>query len=160
VRHDTATFERLPQLTDRHSLQWPKWKKITILIIVSLYSFLSNTSLLGPAVYISLWAKEFNITPTTASGLISYPNICYGIGTLVTVPLYLKFGRRPVMLGTLAFYLAGLIGAGRSNSYGALMACRIIHTLSSGVCEALPVQLVNDIFFRKSTSGLEGRDRS
>jgi uncharacterized membrane protein len=27
------------------------------------------------------------------------------------------------------------------------MACRIIHTFGSGVCEALPVQLVNDIFF-------------
>lgn len=71
----------------------------------------------------------------------------------MTVPLYLKFGRRPVMLGTLAFYLAGLIGAGRSNSYAALMACRIIHTISSGVCEALPVQLVNDIFFRKPLQG-------
>lgn len=27
------------------------------------------------------------------------------------------------------------------------MACRIIHGFGSGVCEALPVQLVNDIFF-------------
>jgi hypothetical protein len=27
------------------------------------------------------------------------------------------------------------------------MAARIIHALGSGVCEALPVQLVNDIFF-------------
>lgn len=27
------------------------------------------------------------------------------------------------------------------------MAARIIHAFGSGVCEALPVQLVNDIFF-------------
>lgn len=27
------------------------------------------------------------------------------------------------------------------------MACRVIHSFGSGVCEALPVQLVNDIFF-------------
>jgi hypothetical protein len=27
------------------------------------------------------------------------------------------------------------------------MACRIIHALGSGVCESLPVQLVNDVFF-------------
>jgi MFS family permease len=27
------------------------------------------------------------------------------------------------------------------------MAARIIHGFGSGVCEALPVQLVNDIFF-------------
>jgi MFS family permease len=27
------------------------------------------------------------------------------------------------------------------------MACRVLHGFGSGVCEALPVQLVNDIFF-------------
>jgi len=27
------------------------------------------------------------------------------------------------------------------------MAARVVHALGSGVCEALPVQLVNDIFF-------------
>lgn len=129
------------------SLQWPKWKKNMILIICSLYSFFGNSSLLGPSVYIAIFAEEFGISFTTASGLISYPNIMYGVGTLITVPCYLKFGRRPVMLATLLIYLAGLAGASRSTSYGGLMAARIIHAFASGVCEALPVQLVNDIFF-------------
>ena len=111
-----------------------------ILVICSLYSFLSNSALLGPAVYIEIFAQEFHISPTTASGLISYPNILYGVGTLVTVPMYLKFGRRPVILLSIAVYLAGLIGCSRSTSYGGLMAARIIHTFASGVCEALPVQ--------------------
>lgn len=53
------------------------------------------------------------------------------------------------MLVSLVIYLVGLVGCSVSDSYGALMACRIIHTISSSVCEALPVQLVNDIFFRK-----------
>lgn len=120
-----------------------------ILIICSLYSFFGNSALLGPSVYIAIFAEEFGISFTKASGLISYPNIMYGVGTLITVPCYLKFGRRPVMLGTLLVYLAGLIGASRSSSYGGLMAARIIHAFASGVCEALPVQLVNDIFFRR-----------
>ncbi|KAK4900652.1 hypothetical protein LTR27_002368 [Elasticomyces elasticus] len=128
-------------------LQWPNWKKTMILIIVSLYSFLSNSALLGPSVYIGIFAETFEISPVVASGLISYPNICYGVGTLITVPAYLKFGRRPVMILSLIVYLAGLIGCGCSTSYGSLMACRLIHALASGVCEALPVQLVNDIFF-------------
>lgn len=37
------------------------------------------------------------------------------------------------------------------------MAGRLIHALASGVCEALPVQLVNDIFFRESLSALDLR---
>lgn len=131
----------------RRRLQWPRWKKNTILIICSLYSFLGNSALLGPSVYIGLFAEDFGISPTVASGLISYPNIVYGCGTLITIPMYLKFGRRPTMLITLTAYVLGLIGASVSTTYGGLMAGRIIHALASGVCEALPVQLVNDIFF-------------
>lgn len=51
------------------------------------------------------------------------------------------------MLFSLLCYCAGLIGCSQADSYGGLMAARIIHAFGSGVCEALPVQLVNDIFF-------------
>jgi MFS family permease len=81
--------------------QWANYKKTMILVICSIYSFLGNASLTGPAVYIGIFSEEFNITPTTASGLISWPNLAYGFGSWVLVPTYLKFGRRPVMLGSM-----------------------------------------------------------
>ncbi|KAI1118113.1 putative MFS transporter [Nemania sp. NC0429] len=118
-----------------------------ILIICSLYSFLANAALIGPSPYIDLWAKEFDITPTKASELISYPNLAFGFGSLIFVPLYLKVGRRPVMLVSLIIFCAGLIGASQCTTFGGLMAARVIHGFGSCVCEALPVQLVNDIFF-------------
>jgi hypothetical protein len=55
------------------------------LTICAFYSFLGNASLLGPAVYIGVWAEEFGIDPGTASGLISYSNLAYGFGSLVWV---------------------------------------------------------------------------
>lgn len=54
-----------------------------ILLVCSLYSFLGNCALLGPSVYIGLYAKEFNITPTKASDLVSYPNLAFGFGRLI-----------------------------------------------------------------------------
>jgi hypothetical protein len=54
-----------------------------ILIICCAYSFLGNSALLGPSVYIGLYAGEFKITPTTASGLISYANLAFGFGGFV-----------------------------------------------------------------------------
>ncbi|KAL2062478.1 hypothetical protein VTL71DRAFT_6744 [Oculimacula yallundae] len=128
-------------------LQWPTYKKNMILIVCSLYSFLGNSALVGPSVYIGIYSQEFNITPGVASGLISYPNLAFGFGSLVLVPAYLKFGRRPVMLLSLICFIAGLIGASRCTTFTGLMVCRVLHAFSSGVCEALPVQLVNDIFF-------------
>ncbi|GAP88961.1 putative MFS transporter [Rosellinia necatrix] len=128
-------------------LQWTNFKKTMILIICSFYSFLANAALIGPSPYIDLWAKEFDISPTKASELISYPNLAFGFGSLIFVPLYLKIGRRPVMLISLVVFCAGIIGASQSTTYGGLMAARVIHGFGSCVCEALPVQLVNDIFF-------------
>ena len=128
-------------------LQWPNWKKTTILIICSVYSFLSSSTLVGVSVYFTIWSKEFGITQSQASGLVSYPNLAYGFGSLILVPLYLKIGRRPVMLLSLIGYFAGLIGSSRANSFQGLMAARVICLFCSSVCEALPVQLVNDIFF-------------
>jgi MFS family permease len=51
------------------------------------------------------------------------------------------------MLVSIVVYLAGLLGASRATSYEGLMAARVLHAFGSGVCEALPVQLVNDIFY-------------
>ena len=82
-------------------LQWPEYKKVTILVICSLYSFFGNAATLGPSPYITIWAEEFKVSPTIASGLISYANLVYGFGTILLVPCYLKFGRRPVMLSSI-----------------------------------------------------------
>lgn len=88
-------------------------------MIVSFYSFLGNAALLGPSVYITIYSEEFGISPSTASGLVSYPNLAFGFGngvelsilcsgltsagSLILVPLYLKIGRRPVTLISMAF---------------------------------------------------------
>lgn len=72
-----------------------------ILIICCTYSFLGNAFLTGVSPYITLWSETFDVTATQASGLISYPNLGYGFGSLILIPLYLKFGRRPVMLGSM-----------------------------------------------------------
>ncbi|KAB5583232.1 major facilitator superfamily domain-containing protein, partial [Coniochaeta sp. 2T2.1] len=147
---DTAYGQALfpvPAADPNDPLQWAKSKKIGILVVVSLYSFLGNSALLGPAVYLVNFAMEFGIEVNKASGLVSYPNLAFGFGSLLLVPLYHKIGRRAVLLGSLVFYCAGLIGCSQATSFNSLMAARVIHAFGSGVCEALPVQLVNDIFF-------------
>lgn len=61
-------------------LQWSNFKKTMILVVCALYSFLGNSALLGPSVYIAIYAEEFNISANTASGLISYANLAFGFG--------------------------------------------------------------------------------
>ncbi|KAI1760592.1 MFS general substrate transporter [Hypoxylon sp. FL1150] len=144
--HGQALFP-VPAEDPNDPLQWPKPKKIMILVIVCLYSFLGNAALLGTGPYLTLWSEVFGITQAQASTLISYPNLAYGFGSFFLVPLYLKIGRRPVMLGSLLAFIAGLAGSSQANDFEGLMAARVIQCFGAGICEALPVQLVNDIFF-------------
>jgi len=80
---DTAYGQALypvPSEDPNDPLQWSKSKKTMILIIVSLYSFLGNSALVGPSVYLEIYSKEFGISVTEASGLVSYPNLVFGFG--------------------------------------------------------------------------------
>ena len=61
------------------------------------------------------------------------------------IPMYIKFGRRPVMIATLIIFVAALGGCSGAQTYQQLMALRVLQSFGSGVCEALPVQLVNEI---------------
>ena len=91
----------MPAEDPNDPLQWPELKKSMILVVCALYSFFGNSSLLGPSVYIGIYAEEFNVSAGAASNLISYANLAFGFGSLILVPLYHKIGRRPVMLGSL-----------------------------------------------------------
>ncbi|KAL5337362.1 major facilitator superfamily domain-containing protein [Aspergillus crustosus] len=146
----------VPSNDPNDPLLWPAWKKNAILAIVSIYSFLGNCALVGPSVYIDIYSQEFGISQADASGLISYPNLAFGFGSLILVPMYLKFGRRFVTLFSMATFVAGLIGASRATSFSGLMVARVFHGFGSGVCESLPVQLVNDIFYLHERGGKIG----
>ncbi|KAH8898833.1 putative MFS transporter [Thozetella sp. PMI_491] len=146
----------VPALDPNDPLQWSNFKKTMILVICSVYSFLGNSALVGPSPYLGIWAAEFQVEPTDSSNLISYPNLAFGFSSLIWVPLYLKIGRRPVMLGTMLAFIAGLIGTTQATTFGGLMAARTVFSFASGVCEALPVQLVNDIFFIHERGGRIG----
>ena len=137
-----------------------------ILLVCCLYSFLGNAALQGPSPYLNLFSEIFGVTSSKASKLVTYPNLVYGFGSLILVPMYMKFGRRPIMLVSMLIvgrtqskryrrrtmltqskFIIGLMASCIADTYGGLMAARIIMCFGSGVCEAIPVQLVNDIFF-------------
>lgn len=137
----------VPSADPNDPLQWPRWKKHIILFCCCAFSFLGNSATIGPSTYVGPWAAEFGVDTNTAAGLVNYPNLVYGFGNLIMIPLYRKIGRRPVMLMALVAYAAGVIGAAEATTFSGLMGARIVHGFASGVCEALPVQLVNDVFF-------------
>ncbi|KAF5586110.1 hypothetical protein FPANT_7316 [Fusarium pseudoanthophilum] len=136
-----------PSADPNDPLNWTPRKKYTILFLVSAYSFLANGALIGPSVYVNLLAQQFGKTPSQTSQLVNNPNLLFGLGSLIFVPMYQKIGRRPTMLLSIIIFCAGLLGCALSKSYNVLMGFRMVHGFGSSVCEALPAQAVADVFF-------------
>ncbi|KAH8161756.1 hypothetical protein CIB48_g6491 [Xylaria polymorpha] len=131
-------------------LQWSKSKKTTILVIVCVYSFLGNSALLGVGPYITLWSEVFGVSQAEASTLISYPNLALTPSVAVWAYIMVIGTTVPEIweaAGHVGIHVGRLAASSRATSFEGLMAARIVHCLGAGVCEALPVQLVNDIFF-------------
>lgn len=70
-----------------------------------------------------------------------------GMGNLVWMPLIVKFGRRPVYLGSFTLYKGCAIWAGVSRSYTSELAARIIMGFAAGSGECIAPLTIADIFF-------------
>ncbi|KAI1063740.1 hypothetical protein LB506_005889 [Fusarium annulatum] len=136
-----------PSADPNDPLNWTQRKKYLILFLVSMYSFLANGALIGPSVYVNVLAQQFGKTPSQTSQLVNNPNLLFGLGSLIFVPMYQKVGRRPTMLISIIVFCGGLLGCALSKSYNVLMGFRMVHGFGSSVCEALPAQAVADVFF-------------
>jgi DHA1 family bicyclomycin/chloramphenicol resistance-like MFS transporter len=68
----------------------------------------------------------------------------FGTGQLVYGPLADRFGRRPILIGTLAGFVAASILAASSVSFPALLGARLLQGLMSASTRVLAVAIVRD----------------
>ncbi len=70
----------------------------------------------------------------------------FGAGQLVYGPLADRFGRKPILLGTLVGFVAASVFAASSQTFGALIGARILQGLMSASTRVLAVAIVRDRF--------------
>lgn len=77
-----------------------------------------------------------------ANDLLTYPTLFMGLGNLMTMPLALTIGRRPIFLGSMVVMMAGGVWCACSRSLGSHIAGRAIMSLAAGQSEALSPMIV------------------
>ena len=80
-------------------------------------------------------ARDLGVTPAAIQLTITLYLIGLAAGQLVYGPISDRFGRRPILLGSLAIYLAGFVLAIPATSIGWLVAARVVQSI--GACGAL-----------------------
>lgn len=82
-----------------------------------------------------------------ATDLMTYPTLFMGIGNLISMPIALAVGRRPVFLFSMLLLVAGGVWCAFSKSLGSHIAGRNIMSLAAGQSEALAPLIIQEIHF-------------
>ncbi|KAL2838109.1 major facilitator superfamily domain-containing protein [Aspergillus pseudoustus] len=139
-----------PSLADPNDpLRWSKWKKWLVFANGLLYAF--NGAVTGPMMAGGMLQLSAFFSRPLAD--ITYSNgatlICQGFGTLLWMPLAVKFGRRPVYLSSA--FLMGIacvwLAVAAEKTYPVFVLARTFLGLWEAPIEAIVPSTVTDIFY-------------
>jgi MFS family permease len=70
-----------------------------------------------------------------------------GLGSVLSSPTAILFGKRPVYLATSVLFCASAVWCALSPNYASLLVARIVQGMSVSPCESLPSATIAEIFF-------------
>ncbi len=93
-------------------------------------------------------AKDLGATAGDVQMTLSAFFVGFAIGTLIYGPVSDRFGRRPVLLGGIAFYIATSVICAVAWNVEVLIAARFLHALGAGAASVVARSIVRDKFER------------
>ncbi|KIM97287.1 hypothetical protein OIDMADRAFT_130692 [Oidiodendron maius Zn] len=146
-RHGTLDLIPMPSADPADPLNWPAWKKNLNLILVAFHGLMSTGCAVAVVPAFQTFAKLFGKSLTVSSYIGSAQMITLALGPLIWIPIANHYGRRPVWI--VSVIGAGLfnIGCAKSNTYGTMIALRILAAffISPGI--AMGQAVVAETFF-------------
>lgn len=123
-------------------LNLPPWRKWGILLLVASYSCTAVVMATGMGPIFSMVVAYYPGQELRANDLMTYPTLFMGLGNLMTMPLALTIGRRPIFLASILVMIAGGIWCACSQSLESHIAGRAVMSLAAGQSEALSPMIV------------------
>ncbi|CAG8000881.1 unnamed protein product [Penicillium olsonii] len=73
-----------------------------------------------------------------------------GLSNLIWMPLALVFGKRPIVLISMAMFLGGVIWSAVAKDYNSLLASRVFASFGYGSIESLGPSILADLFYERN----------
>ncbi|KAJ6020724.1 hypothetical protein N7540_006228 [Penicillium herquei] len=137
-------------MVDINPRLFPNRVRYAALITVNLYVFMGNMYSSGLAVGFEALAEYFGMQDSQLSPLITYSVLSMGLANLVWMPLALCFGKRPVVLFSMAMFLCGIAWSAVANDFHSLLSSRVFASFGYGAIESLGPSILADLFFERN----------
>ncbi|KAH3511081.1 hypothetical protein KXV55_002528 [Aspergillus fumigatus] len=104
---------------------FPRWVRYSALLTVNVFVFMGNMYSSGIATGFGSLAEDLQLPFEKLSDLISYSVLAMGLANIFWMPLALCFGKRPVVLISMAMFVTGIIWTCVAKNYNSLMGARV-----------------------------------
>ncbi|OGM51302.1 putative MFS transporter [Aspergillus bombycis] len=139
-----------PTADPQDPLNMSMLRKITILVVISLFSCLGLALVSGFGGLLGFYIPGYEAVGVDYNGityLMTYPTLFMGIGNLIGMPVAIAVGRRIVMLVSTAILAVGAILCATAKSYEWHFGARILVGLAAGQSESIVPMITQEIFF-------------
>ncbi|KAH1269293.1 hypothetical protein KXW98_001514 [Aspergillus fumigatus] len=116
---------------------FPRWVRYSALLTVNVFVFMGNMYSSGIATGFGSLAEDLQLPFEKLSDLISYSVLAMGLANIFWMPLALCFGKRPVVLISMAMFVTGIIWTCVAKNYNSLMGARVFASFGYGSIESL-----------------------
>lgn len=148
LKLDKYGLPLVPQPSDDPGdpLNWPKWLKIYIALLISLLGFVAQlgSALINPA-FVQM-SKDLHVTVEQASYCTTVFILFGGVLSMFIVPFANVYGRRIVYVVFIIVAAAGQFGSAGAPTYGGVIAGRVFNGIGASVPLGLGAATICDLF--------------
>ncbi|KAL4900812.1 hypothetical protein BDW74DRAFT_188048 [Aspergillus multicolor] len=128
-------------------LNWPAWRKYLNLGLVCFWVALVAEFINAPTPTWSPMQEELGYTNEILNDSYAAGCAALGLGSLVLIPLVLKFGRRPLYLLCTVVQLVVSVWSAKMQTVADLMLVNVIQCFFASLAETIAQMTIADVFF-------------
>ncbi|RHZ60793.1 putative MFS transporter [Aspergillus thermomutatus] len=129
---------------------FPRRVRYAALLTVNVFVFMGNMYSSGIATGFESLAQDLHLPFAKLADLISYSVLAMGLANIFWMPLALCFGKRPIVLVSMAMFVTGVIWTSVAKDYNSLMGARVFASFGYGSIESLGPSILADIFYERN----------
>jgi len=149
LKKDSTGRVLIPQPSDSplDPLNWPVWKKRSVLVMLAIASFTCDYSAATGASALLVQAETWHTSPNTINHATAGQTFMLGAGGLFVVWLSAHFGRLPILFYFTILASATAVWSAAAQSFESYMASRILNGFFVPAAAAGGLMWINDVFF-------------